>query len=90
MNNQRRAKLRKAIKKLNAIKDDIDQVSDLIDEVKMDEETMFDNLPDWKQTSDHGLASEDAARDMAEAIDQLSFSTTDIEEAIGNLQAVTE
>lgn len=90
MNNQRRAKLRKAIKQLDAIKDRIAQVSEMVDEVKMDEETMFDNLPDWKQVSDHGLASEDAARDMGEAISELEYADTNLEEAVNLLKGIAD
>jgi hypothetical protein len=86
MNNQRRAKIRKAIKKIEKIKGMLEEVTEDIDTIKMDEECMFDNLPDWKQTSEHGIASEDAARDMQEGMDEIEYSDTQLGEAIGRLE----
>ena len=85
MNNQRRAKIRKAIKKIDKVKDMIAEVTDFIEDVRMEEEEMFDNLPDWKQTLELGINSEEAARDMQEAMDELSYADTDLETATDRL-----
>lgn len=86
MNNQRRAKIRKAIKKIDKVKDMIAEVTDFIEDVRMEEEEMFDNLPDWKQTLELGINSEEAARDMQEAMDELSYADTDLETATDRLK----
>lgn len=88
MNNQRRAKLRKAVRNINKAKDLISGISESIEEVKMDEETMYDNLPDWKQTSEHGLAAEEACCDMQQAIDELEYADTNLDEAVGLLEGI--
>jgi hypothetical protein len=90
MNNQRRQKIRKAIKKIEKIKDRLEEITEDIDAIKMDEECMFDNLPDWKQTSDHGVASEEAARDMQEAMDEIEYADTNLETSMDRLKEVAE
>lgn len=89
MNNQRRAKIRKALKKIERIKDMIHEVTDFIEDVRMEEEEMFDNLPDWKQTLEHGIASEEAALDIQEAIDELEYADSNLEEAVNMLKGAS-
>lgn len=90
MNNKRRAKIRKAVKKVEKIKDMISEVMDFIDDVRMEEEEMFDNLPEWKQTLEHGIDSGDAARDIQEGMDELSYADSNLNEAVNMLKGVAD
>jgi hypothetical protein len=89
MNNQRRAKVRKAERKLQKLIDQANIVTEFIDDIQFEEEEMFDNLPDWKQTAEHGIASEDAARDLQEAVDEIGYGVTNFEEAMNALKGVS-
>lgn len=89
MNNKRRAKIRKVERKLQKLIDLSAELQDDIDAVRMDEECMFDNMADWKQVSDLGVASEDAARDLQEAVDEMGYANTNFEEAMGHLKGVS-
>ena len=90
MNNKRRAKIRKAAKKVQKIIDMTAEVSDFIDDIRMEEEEMFDNLPDWKQTLEHGIKSEEAQADLQESVDEIGYANTNLEEAINMLKGVSE
>jgi hypothetical protein len=89
MNNQRRAKIRKAERKLQKLIDQANIVTEFIDDIIFEEEEMFDNLPDWKQTAEHGIASEEASRDLQGAIDEIGYGVTNFEEAMNALKGVS-
>lgn len=61
MNNQRRQKLKEIIKRIMAIKFDLEQIVD-------DEELAYESMPESLQGSLNGMNSEDAIDKLGEAV----------------------
>ena len=76
MNNARRKMIQKAIGMLE-MREDTDQVLDILESVLYDEEDAYDNTPENLQGSWRAMESEDAIDALNEAIDLL----TDIQSA---------
>jgi iron-sulfur cluster repair protein YtfE (RIC family) len=75
MNRNRRKQLKDICKRLEIIKDELDNVMS-------DEQDCFDNMPENLQGSARGQDSEEAIEQMEDAIDQLDEAINSIEEII--------
>ncbi len=75
MNNDRRKKIKKIII-------DMESIKALLEDVLVDEESSFDNMPEGLQYSEKGEASQ-------EAIDLMNEAVEGFEEVIDNLNSIT-
>lgn len=73
MNKERRMKISNTIKK-------IEQVKEELQEILNEEESVFDNMPENLQSSMRGEESEEAINCMSEAIDALDNAIEQLEE----------
>lgn len=76
MNNKRRAAIRAIAAKLKQLSEEIESIRD-------DEQDYFDNMPENLQGSERGEIAENA-------IDALDEASSNLEEAIGNLENAAE
>lgn len=74
MNNDRRKKIKKIII-------DMESIKALLEDVLVDEESSFDNMPEGLQYSEKGEASQ-------EAIDLMNEAVEGFEEVIDNLNSI--
>lgn len=74
MNNDRRKKIKKIII-------DMESIKALLEDVLIDEESSFDNMPEGLQYSEKGEASQ-------EAIDLMNEAVEGFEEVIDNLNSI--
>lgn len=74
MNNERRKKIKKIIS-------DLESSKMLLEDVLVDEESSFDNMPEGLQYSEKGEASQ-------EAIDLMNEAVEGFEEVIDNLNSI--
>lgn len=74
MNKERR-------KRLSDIRAKIEELQDLLEEVRTEEQDALDNLPESLQGSERGQAMEDAVQNIDDAIGWLGTALDDIEEA---------
>ncbi len=72
MNNDRRNRLNAAKEKLLALIDDIE-------EIRMEEEVAFENMPESLQESERGEKMQDCVMDIQQLCDDLSAVIDDIE-----------
>ena len=72
MNNDRR-------KRLNAAKEKLLALIDYIEEIRIDEEEAFENMPESLQESERGEKMQDAVIDIQQLCDDLSAVIDDIE-----------
>ena len=75
MNKARRKELEKALELL-------EQASDIIDSVKVDEEEAYENLPDGLRESERGETMQEALSSLEDALTDLENVTDDIQNAI--------
>ena len=73
MNKERRNRITKAITKLEEMKNEID-------EILLEEENAFDNMPENLQCSERGEESEEAINTLNEAIESLEDTINSLEE----------
>lgn len=89
MNNARRKMIRKAIGMLE-MREDADQVLDILESVLYDEEDAYDNTPENLQESCRAMESEEAIDSLNEAIDLLtdlqSAGDVDMDETENKIQ----
>lgn len=55
----------------------------LIEQIRDEEQEAFDNMPESLQQSDRGIASEEAANDLSEAVDNITETIDTLENAKG-------
>lgn len=55
----------------------------LIEQIRDEEQESFDNMPESLQQSDRGIASEEAANDLSEAVDNITETIDTLENAKG-------
>ena len=72
MNKRRRNEVKEVCAKLQAIRDELD-------DIRSDEQDAYDNIPE-------GLSESEAAEESGEAIDAMESATDDIEAAIETLE----
>ena len=70
-------------KQLSDIRAKIEELQDLLEEVRTDEQDAFDNLPESIASSERGQAMEDAVQNMDDAIGWLEEALGCLEEAAG-------
>ena len=75
MNNTRRKRLRKWL-------EDIENIKSELENICLDEEEAFDNLPENLQGSDRGMAFEEAIDQMNEAVSSIEDAISIIEEMV--------
>ena len=66
---------------IEAVKAQLDELSDRIDAILSDEQDYYDNIPENLQTSDRATMSEDAISSLESAIDSISDAISSLEEA---------
>lgn len=81
MNNQRR-------KRINKLKEQLSNLITELQDIQMDEEMAYDNMPEGLQCSQRGMDSEDAIACMGDANESLEDASNSIEEAINALDEI--
>lgn len=74
MNKARRKELAEVIQKLNQVRDKSDLYNEIstLEDIKSDEESYYDNIPENLQYSQRAEASEEAIDNLDEALDLLN------------------
>ncbi|MDR1901173.1 MAG: hypothetical protein LBQ88_02670 [Treponema sp.] len=75
MNKERRKAIESCIEKINAVRDDLDNL-------KSEEEDYLDNMPDSFRNSDKGNMADNAISNLEEAINQLEEAVSSAESAL--------
>lgn len=73
MNNSRRKEIKRVIGMIK-------ESAELLEEILADEEEAFENMPEGLQTSDNGMASEEAQEKLSDAIADLEIAIESLEE----------
>ena len=82
MNAARRKTIRGIIEKLEAIKADIEEAKEAVDDVAAEEREAFDNMPEGAQASDRGQQMEENADALETAAYDLDIDIDSIIEAL--------
>ena len=70
-------------KKIEAVKMQLEALSDDIDNILSDEQDYYDNIPENLQGSERASIAEDAISALENAVDSLSEAISSLEEAAG-------
>ena len=73
MNNSRRKEIGQAIKRL-------EDIVGVLENILADEEEAFENMPEGLQSSDNGMASEEAQEKLSDVIVDLEMAVESLEE----------
>jgi len=78
MNKERRNRIKEIIKMIDDVKNHMDNISSLIDDVMSDEQEAFDNMPEGLQYSERGYMMESYIESLqcaCDAINELEFDS---------------
>lgn len=89
MNKTRRNKLYKDTLELKIAKNNLIKISDNLTNIKIDEEIVYENIPDNLQDSDRAVESEMAIDYMEQAIDLINEGVDKLKEAIKGLEEIS-
>lgn len=81
MNNARRKEIAKIVSEIERIKSDLE-------DVLMDEQMAFDNMPENLQYSMRGEDSQEAIENMEGAVESVQTAIDELEEAVSQLEDI--
>ena len=88
MNKVRREALKKLIKKIEGIQEDIEAVVGELENLRDEEDEYIDNMPDGIRESERGERAEEARDNMDGAVDELT--AIDFESILEQITAAVE
>ncbi len=88
MNKERRSEIKKANNKLKLVTELLESYKNSIEDIQMDEEFAFDNLPESFQDGLKGDAMQDAIDELEDTVDKINNMIKEIEDIKDSLSVL--